>query len=51
MKRGWLLWLLTVAFLWVVVSRFTEIDKLGRTLAQGQWQWVYHLKNSGEALS
>jgi len=40
MKRRWLLWLLIVAFLWVVVSRFTEIEKLSRTLAQGQWQWV-----------
>ena len=38
--RRWLLWLLIIAFLWVVVSRFAEIEKLAETLAQGQWQWV-----------
>jgi uncharacterized protein (TIRG00374 family) len=40
MKRRWLFWLLIIAFVWVVVSRFTEIEKLVETLAQGQWQWV-----------
>jgi phosphatidylglycerol lysyltransferase len=40
MKRGWLFWLLAIAFLWIVASRFTEIAKLTTTLAQGQWQWV-----------
>jgi phosphatidylglycerol lysyltransferase len=40
MKRRWLFWLLIVAFLWVVVTRFTEIEKLVETLVQGQWQWV-----------
>jgi phosphatidylglycerol lysyltransferase len=40
MRRRWLFWLLIIAFVWVVVSRFTEIEKLVETLAQGQWQWV-----------
>ena len=40
MKRGWLFWLLAIAFLWIVASRITEIEKLAVTLAQGQWQWV-----------
>ena len=40
MKRRWLLWLLIIAFVWVVISRFTEVEKLIETLAQGQWEWV-----------
>lgn len=40
MKRRWLLWLLIIAFLWVVVSRFTEIEKLMETLGQGQRERV-----------
>jgi len=39
-KRRWLFWLLIIVFVWVVVSRFTEIEKLAGTLAQGQWEWV-----------
>jgi phosphatidylglycerol lysyltransferase len=31
---------LAVAFVWLVVSHFTEVKKLADTLAQGQWQWV-----------
>lgn len=40
MKRGWLFWLLVIVFVWIVVSRFTEIEKLTATLTRGQWQWV-----------
>jgi uncharacterized protein (TIRG00374 family) len=40
MKRRLVFWLLIIAFVWVVISRFTEIEKLIETLAQGQWQWV-----------
>jgi uncharacterized protein (TIRG00374 family) len=40
MKRRWILWLLIVAFLGVVATRFTEIQELCETLAQGQWEWV-----------
>jgi phosphatidylglycerol lysyltransferase len=40
MKRRWILWLLIIVFLWVVVSRFTEIQKLAVTLSQGKWEWV-----------
>jgi phosphatidylglycerol lysyltransferase len=40
MKRRWILWLLVIAFVWVVVSRFTQAEKLAETLASGQWQWI-----------
>lgn len=40
MKHRWLLWLLMIAFVWVIVSRFAEIQKLANILFQGQWQWV-----------
>ena len=40
MKRRWILWLLIIAFAWVVITRFTEIQKLLDVLGQGQWQWV-----------
>jgi uncharacterized protein (TIRG00374 family) len=36
----WLFWLLVIGFIWVLVSRLTEIEKLANTLRQGQWQWV-----------
>jgi len=39
--RGrWLFWILVIAFVWVVVSRFTEIEKLAETLAKGKWEGV-----------
>ena len=40
MKKRWILLVLTVLFLWVVVSRFTELKQLETTLAGGQWSWV-----------
>ena len=40
MKRRWLLWLLTIAFVLVVIARWREIRGLVAILAQGQWQWV-----------
>lgn len=40
MKKRWIVLLLTVLFLWVVISRFTELEQLKSTLAQGQWGWV-----------
>jgi phosphatidylglycerol lysyltransferase len=39
-KRRWILWLLIIGFIWLVVTRFTEIEKLAATLAGGQWEWV-----------
>ncbi|MEN6371824.1 MAG: lysylphosphatidylglycerol synthase transmembrane domain-containing protein [Armatimonadota bacterium] len=39
-KRRWIFWLLIIAFIWLLVSRFTEVEKLVRTLALGQWQWI-----------
>jgi phosphatidylglycerol lysyltransferase len=35
-----LLQVLFIAFVWLVISQFNEVEKLARTLAQGQWQWV-----------
>ncbi|NPV74917.1 MAG: flippase-like domain-containing protein [Anaerolineae bacterium] len=36
----WLFWLLIVVFVWLVVSRFTELEKLLKVLEEGRWQWV-----------
>ncbi len=38
--RRVLFWALLILFLWLVISRLTEIKKLADTLAQGQWEWV-----------
>ncbi len=38
-KRSILL-ILTVLFLWLVVSRYTQLETLKSTLDQGQWVWV-----------
>jgi len=40
MKRRLIFWLLIIAFIWLLVSRFTEVEKLAKTLARGQWQWI-----------
>lgn len=40
MKRRWLYYFLIIAFLAVVISRFTEAAKLARTLAHGRPEWV-----------
>src|SRR4030042_562132 len=40
MKRRWIFWILVVLFVWVVISRMSEIKKLAETLLGGQWQWV-----------
>ncbi|MGQ9786061.1 MAG: flippase-like domain-containing protein [Anaerolineae bacterium] len=40
MRRRWILWVLIIAFVWLVITRFTEIQKLLDILAQGQWEWV-----------
>jgi uncharacterized membrane protein YbhN (UPF0104 family) len=40
MKRRWIFWILVVLFVWVVISRLSEIRKLADTLIGGQWQWV-----------
>lgn len=36
----WLFWLLIVVFVWLVVSRFTELEKLLKVLEEGRWIWV-----------
>jgi len=40
MKKRWVLIVLTVLFLWVALSRFTELEQLKNTLAQGKWELV-----------
>ncbi|CAG1000528.1 Phosphatidylglycerol lysyltransferase [Anaerolineales bacterium] len=40
MKKRWIVLALTVLFLWAVVSRFTELEQLKNTLAQGKWELV-----------
>lgn len=40
MKRRILLWVLIIAFGWVFMARFNEIEKLAQTLRGGRWQWV-----------
>jgi uncharacterized protein (TIRG00374 family) len=40
MKRRWLFWLLIAAFIWVVITRSSEIKNLANILMQGQWEWV-----------
>ena len=41
MKNRWIVLVLTVLFLWAVISRFTELEQLKTTLAQGQWGWIF----------
>lgn len=40
MKTRWLLQLLLLAAVWLLVSRFAEIEKIARTLTQGRWEWM-----------
>lgn len=40
LKRYGILWLLIALFLWLVASRYTEIQQLAATLASGKWQWI-----------
>ncbi len=40
MKRRWLLWVLLLALLLLVITRFTSLEKLGSTLAAASWRWV-----------
>lgn len=40
MNRRWLLWIFTIAFVWVVITRFAQIQKLAQIIAEGQWNWV-----------
>ncbi len=40
MRKSWLLWLLTIGFVWILITRFEELEELGRTVAAGHWQWL-----------
>jgi phosphatidylglycerol lysyltransferase len=40
MKRRWIFWILVILFLWIIISRFSEITKLAETLMRGKWQWL-----------
>jgi len=39
--KRWIIWLLIISFLWLVISRMTEIEYLANTLSRGQWQWIW----------
>jgi uncharacterized protein (TIRG00374 family) len=38
--RRWLFWLLVIAFVWLVWSRYAEIQILTHTLLRGQLHWI-----------
>ncbi|MGB8253233.1 MAG: flippase-like domain-containing protein [Anaerolineaceae bacterium] len=42
MKKNltWLFWILVLIFVYVLVSRFTQVKELINTLEQGKWIWV-----------
>lgn len=40
MKRQILFWILIAVFIGIVVTHLSDIAKLGKTLAQGRWEWV-----------
>lgn len=40
MRKSWLLWLLTIGFVWIMITRFQELEELGRTVVAGHWQWL-----------
>lgn len=39
-KARWIFWVLVVAFLWLMVTRQTEIEKVTGPLIRGQLEWV-----------
>ena len=39
-KARWIFWILVAAFLWLMVSRQTEIQKVTGSLIRGQLEWV-----------
>lgn len=56
MQRNWIFRLLLIGLIWLVVSRFAEVEKLAGILSHGLWQWllvaallqfVYYLLYSG----
>lgn len=40
MRKSWLLWLLTIVFVWFLITHLQELEQLGRTVAGGHWQWL-----------
>ncbi|MEZ4865232.1 MAG: flippase-like domain-containing protein [Caldilineaceae bacterium] len=40
MRRSWLLWPLTIAFVWAVLTHIHDLEQLGHTVAGGKWQWL-----------
>lgn len=41
MRRSWIFWVLVAAFIWLLVTRYTELQGLIQTLLQGEWHWVF----------
>jgi len=40
MSRRWIFRLLLIAFLWLIVTHFAQIEALAATLARGDWRWL-----------
>jgi uncharacterized protein (TIRG00374 family) len=36
----WIFWLLVIAFVWLIISRHSEVQNLLQALSQGKWLWV-----------
>jgi uncharacterized protein (TIRG00374 family) len=40
LKFRWIIWISVIIFLWIVLTRLTEIEHVAETLAGGDWLWV-----------
>ncbi len=40
MVKKWLIWLLSLAFGWVVITHAKELEQLGTTIMGAQWTWL-----------
>lgn len=40
MKRRWIYWLLIIAFVWLIASRFDELSEFSQILTRGNLLWV-----------
>jgi uncharacterized protein (TIRG00374 family) len=39
-KWRWVMWVLLLVFLWVIITHFTEIEKIVETFVEGQWDFL-----------
>jgi uncharacterized protein (TIRG00374 family) len=40
-KPYWILVIVLIIFIWIIISRFTELHEIADTISQGKWQWVF----------